>query len=86
MAYISNIVMVITATISGIEITKQYSAVHRLVLDSARPILVWIVEISVPEFGHHLQPLKIVGFLILSFGVFIFNDLIFGKLFLLKFV
>ena len=86
MAYISNIVMVITATISGIEITKQYSAVHRLVLDSARPILVWIVEISVPEFGHHFQPLKIVGFLILSFGVFIFNDLILGKLFLLKIV
>ena len=78
-AYISNIVMLMIAATTGIEITKRYSAVHRLVLDSTRPILVWIVEISVPEFCHHFESLQITGFLIVTFGVCIFNKL--GKKF-----
>merc|ERR1711962_535202 len=79
-AFISNIIMVIIASISGIEITKRYSAVHRLVLDSARPILVWIVEISVQEFDHHFESLQIVGFLIVTFGFCIYNNLVFAPL------
>ena len=84
-SFISNIIMVVIASISGIEITKRYSAVHRLVLDSVRPILVWIVEISVQEFDHHFESLQIVGFLIVTFGFCIYNNLVFGKIFVKSF-
>jgi len=79
-SFISNIIMLIIASISGITITLKYSAVYRLVLDSLRPILIWIVEISVPEFCHNFQPLQVIGFLIVSSGVFIFNDILFAPL------
>ena len=45
MAYVLTILMVICQQISGLMITLKYSAIHRLVLDSARPILIWVVEI-----------------------------------------
>ena len=83
MSFIFTIVVLLIASVSGIAITLKYSAVLRLVLDSLRPIIVFIVEISVPEYNHEFQPLQIVGFLIITSGVFIFNDILFGKILVL---
>ena len=80
MSFIFTIVVLLIASVSGIAITLKYSAVLRLVLDSLRPIIVFVVEISVPEYNHEFQPLQIVGFLIITSGVFIFNDILFGKI------
>ena len=82
-SFIFTIVVLLIASVSGIAITLKYSAVLRLILDSLRPILVWIVEISVPVYNHKFQPLQILGFLIITFGVLIFSDVLIGKIFIL---
>ena len=64
---------------SGIMITRKLSAVHRIVLDQLRTILVWAVSISAPAFNEEFQPLQIVGFLIICLGVLVFNNILIGK-------
>ena len=86
MSFIFTIVVLLIASVSGIAITLKFSAVLRLVLDSLRPIIVFVVEISVPEYSHDFQPLQIVGFLIITSGVFIFNDILFGKILMLLYL
>ncbi|EJW86809.1 hypothetical protein WUBG_02278 [Wuchereria bancrofti] len=61
---------------AGISITEQLSATTRMVLDSVRILLVWLV--SFPLFGEHFIPMQLLGFAVLIFGMFIYNDIFFG--------
>ena len=61
----------------GISITRKLSAVHRLVLDTGRPILVWAVSLGLGF--QNFQALQIVGFLLMALGVLLFNDILIGK-------
>ena len=63
--------------LAGIGVTRKLSAVHRLVLDSGRSVFIWAV--SLIARWQIFQPLQIIGFLIMSVGVLIFNDILIGK-------
>ena len=78
-SFISTIIVLCLSSITGIMITRKLSAVHRIVLDQLRTILVWAVSISAPAFNQEFQPLQIVGFIIISLGVLVFNDILIGK-------
>ena len=61
----------------GISITRKLSAVHRLVLDSGRSIIVWAVSMILG--WQQFQILQIVGFILMITGVLIFNNLLIGN-------
>ena len=61
----------------GISITRKLSAVHRLVLDSGRSIIVWAVSMILG--WQQFQILQIVGFVLMITGVLIFNNLLIGN-------
>jgi drug/metabolite transporter (DMT)-like permease len=64
---------------SGITVTKRLSATSRMVLDSVRTLVIWIV--SIPLFGEQFIPVQLLGFALLLLGMFVYNDLVFGPLF-----
>ena len=81
--------------VAGINVTRKLSAVHRfdllcleiinqvkfsllrLVINSGRSVIVWAISLAVG--WQSFQPLQIVGFLIMSLGVLIFNDILLGE-------
>ncbi|RWS24302.1 transmembrane protein C2orf18-like protein [Leptotrombidium deliense] len=63
---------------SGISVTKELSALSRTVLDSLRTLIVWIFSLCIG--WHPFSPLHLIGFVILVFGMFVYEDVIFRKL------
>ncbi|KAL3994450.1 EamA-like transporter family protein [Acanthocheilonema viteae] len=61
---------------AGISVTKELSATTRMVLDSVRILLIWLV--SIPFFDEHFIPLQLLGFALLILGMFVYNDIFFG--------
>ena len=49
----------------------------RLVINSGRSVTVWAISLVLG--WQTFQPLQIVGFLIMSLGVLIFNDILLGE-------
>ncbi|KAE9548381.1 hypothetical protein FO519_008408 [Halicephalobus sp. NKZ332] len=64
---------------AGITVTKRLSATSRMVLDSVRTLVIWMV--SIPLFGEQFIPIQLLGFGLLICGMFVYNDLIFGPFF-----
>ncbi|VDM64131.1 unnamed protein product [Angiostrongylus costaricensis] len=64
---------------AGVSVTKELSATTRMVLDSVRTLVVWIL--SIPLFGELFIPLQLVGFGFLILGMFVYNDIIIGPWF-----
>jgi len=62
--------------VAGINVTRKLSAVHRLVINSGRSVIVWAISLAIG--WQCFQPLQILGFIIMSLGVLIFNDIIIG--------
>ena len=80
--YIYNLIagtigFMVFALFFGISITRKLSAVHRLVLDSGRSIIVWAVSMILG--WQQFQILQIVGFVLMITGVLIFNNLLIGN-------
>lgn len=64
---------------AGVSVTKELSATTRMVLDSVRTLVIWVV--SIPLFGEQFIPIQILGFALLLLGMFVYNDIIFGPYF-----
>ena len=79
--FIGATIMLVFASISGITISRQFSAVHRIVLDSGRMFVVWAVSLAIPAFDQELELIHILGFILIITGILVFNDVVFGKLF-----
>ena len=77
---LGTVAFLIFTLVCGIMITQKLSAVHRLVIDSGRPIFVWAISMALG--WQHFQPLQIVGFILMVLGVLIFNDILIGKILL----
>ncbi|XP_072913573.1 solute carrier family 35 member F6 [Hemitrygon akajei] len=72
-ALLGNILSIAFFNFAGISVTKEISATTRMVLDSLRTIIIWIVSLAVGwEQFHGLQ---ILGFLILLMGTGLYNGL-----------
>ena len=67
------ICLVITA-LAGFKIMKQLSAVHVVVFNTCRSIIVWVFSMAVS--WQNFQVLQIVGFLVIIIGVMVFNDIL----------
>lgn len=58
----------------GISVTQQLSAAHRMVLDSVRTLVVWGVSLMLG--WEQFMPLQLVGFVVLSIGTAMYNEII----------
>lgn len=79
-ATIGNIVSIAFFNFSGISVTKQLSATTRMVLDSCRTLIIWIVSLAVKwqPFLWNSFLVQATGFIFLIFGMFIYNELVCG--------
>lgn len=81
------LVMAITGTIisiaffnfAGISVTKEMSATTRMVLDSVRTLVIWIVALMVGWQAFHW--LQLVGFTSLLFGMCLYNNVLVHKVY-----
>jgi drug/metabolite transporter (DMT)-like permease len=62
--------------VAGITITLKLSAVHRIVIDSGRAIIIWALSLAIG--WQKFIWLQILGFLVMCVGVLIFNDILIG--------
>ena len=63
----------------GLSITKLGSAAQRTTIECARNITVWIFFLTVPVYGkitERFMWLQLAGFIILFFGVLVYNEII----------
>lgn len=76
------IVDVCILNIAGLSITKYGSAAQRTTCDMLRTVVVWIFLINVKiGDGEKFNWLQAVGFIILAFGVLVYNEIIVIPLF-----
>lgn len=78
-ALMCTIVSIAFFNFAGVSVTKRLSATSRMVLDSVRTLLIWIL--SIPLFGEKFIPLQLLGFALLITGMFVYNDLLLGPRF-----
>ena len=64
----------VPGTLAGIYITVKLSAVNRLVINTGRPIIVWIVSLVLQ--WQDFKILQLVGFLLMIIGVFAFGNVL----------
>lgn len=67
LATIGNVFSIAFFNFAGISVTKELSATTRMVLDSGRTLIIWIVSLAL--MWQKFYPLQIVGFLLLVIGM-----------------
>ena len=65
------------SALAGLGVMKRLSAVHVVVFNTSRSIIVWAFSLGVS--WQAFQVLQVVGFLIIILGVIVFNDIFIGK-------
>jgi len=78
MAIIGNSLSIAFFNFSGVSVTKEMSATTRMVLDSVRTIVIWLVAIILG--WQKFNPLHLAGFVVLISGMFVYNNLVFYPL------
>lgn len=71
---IGNIVSIAFFNFAGISVTKELSATTRMVLDSVRTLVIWVVTLGL--MWQDFQYLQLVGFFILLSGMCLYNNII----------
>lgn len=59
---------------AGISVTKEISATTRMVLDSVRTMVIWMVSLGIG--WQDFKYLQLLGFVVLLFGMCLYNDII----------
>lgn len=73
LALLGNTVSIAFFNFAGISVTKEISATTRMVLDSLRTLVIWVVSLALGwEKFHGLQ---VLGFLVLLTGTALYNGL-----------
>lgn len=73
LALLGNTVSIAFFNFAGISVTKEISATTRMVLDSLRTLVIWVVSLGLGwEQFHGLQ---VLGFLVLLAGTALYNGL-----------
>lgn len=74
MAIAGTIISIAFFNFAGISVTKEISATTRMVLDSVRTLVIWVVALAVGwQVFHYLQ---IIGFIGLLIGMCLYNNII----------
>lgn len=78
-ATVGTILSIAFFNFAGISVTREMSATTRMVLDSLRTVVIWVVSMMVG--WEHFNWIQLIGFLILLVGTFIYNDAVFMPLY-----
>uniref|UniRef100_A0A1B6GK29 EamA domain-containing protein n=1 Tax=Cuerna arida TaxID=1464854 RepID=A0A1B6GK29_9HEMI len=73
-ALLGTVVSIAFFNFAGISVTKELSATTRMVLDSVRTLVIWVVSLMLSWQGFH--PLQVVGFIFLLAGMCVYNDML----------
>jgi hypothetical protein len=75
---VATILCVTILNISGVSITKYGSAAQRTACDMLRPLFVWIffLNVNVGSGKEDFSWWQAIGFLVLTIGVFVYNEMI----------
>ncbi|XP_046388315.1 solute carrier family 35 member F6 [Ischnura elegans] len=71
-AFLGTIISIAFFNFAGISVTKEMSATTRMVLDSVRTLVIWMVSLALHWQGFHW--LQVVGFILLIGGMWVYND------------
>jgi len=73
-AFLGNVISIAFFNFAGISVTKEINATTRMVLDSVRTLVIYIVSLALSwQAFQYLQP---IGFVILIIGMSVYNDVI----------
>lgn len=73
LALLGNTVSIAFFNFAGISVTKEISATTRMVLDSLRTLVIWVVSLALG--WEHFHGLQVLGFLVLLLGTSLYNGL-----------
>eukprot|EP00802_Teleaulax_amphioxeia_P014848 Tamp_14927.p1 GENE.Tamp_14927~~Tamp_14927.p1 ORF type:complete len:392 (+),score=75.51 Tamp_14927:266-1441(+) len=73
-AVVGNCFSIASFNFFGISVTQSMSATHRMVLDSMRTLIIWIISLKLQ--WQAFDPLQVVGFAILLAGTLVYNQLV----------
>nr|XP_046228337.1 solute carrier family 35 member F6 [Scatophagus argus] len=73
LALLGNTVSIAFFNFAGISVTKEISATTRMVLDSLRTLVIWVVSLALG--WEHFHGLQVLGFLVLLVGTALYNGL-----------
>ncbi|XP_043963199.1 solute carrier family 35 member F6 [Gambusia affinis] len=73
LALLGNTVSIAFFNFAGISVTKEISATTRMVLDSLRTLVIWVVSLALG--WEQFQGLQVLGFLVLLTGTALYNGL-----------
>ena len=79
--FVGSTIVLVVCVLFGLRVMKRLSAVHVVVVNNSRSLLVW--AISLAASWQTFQALQIVGFLFIVLGVLVFNDILFGNIFIM---
>lgn len=74
MAILGTVISIAFFNFAGISVTKEISATTRMVLDSVRTLVIWVVALLLG--WQAFQWLQVVGFVSLLFGMCLYNNII----------
>ena len=74
---LSSIIIICLYNGLGMAVTKMISSTNRVVLRQIKIFLIWLFFLAYPYDGNEsFKPLQLIGFIILVFGVFLYNEVI----------
>ncbi|EFP07504.1 hypothetical protein CRE_26571 [Caenorhabditis remanei] len=79
LALLGTVISIAFFNFAGVSVTKELSATTRMVLDSIRTLVIWVV--SIPLFGEQFIAIQLSGFAMLILGTLIYNDVLIGPWF-----
>merc|ERR1711970_469648 len=74
LAFSGTVISIAFFNFAGISVTKELSATTRMVLDSVRTLVIWMVSIGVG--WQNFFALQLLGFCILIVGMMLYNDIV----------
>lgn len=69
--FCSYVLLVAFYMYGSIAVTKRFNATTRMVLESSRSVIVWVVSLCVG--WQHFQYLQLIGFCVMTIGIFLYN-------------
>jgi hypothetical protein len=72
--FLGTILSIAFFNFAGVSVTKELSATTRMVLDSVRTLVIWLVSLAVlwQDFNY----LQVIGFILLLIGMCLYNNII----------
>ncbi|XP_071454976.1 solute carrier family 35 member F6 [Hetaerina americana] len=71
-AFVGTIISIAFFNFAGISVTKEISATTRMVLDSVRTLVIWVVSLAL--YWQQFHWLQVIGFILLIIGMYVYSD------------